>query len=430
MPGDRPDDRRRARRERDRPSAFEDARPQIETTRRLLAERRAQARRDEAGRSGRVGDRGGGGGRRPRAPRRGRGPDDPGRKEVFRRRRIAAAVAAGVVLVGLWLLVSLFQPFKGEGQGEVGVTVPSGSGIGEIGDLLEREGVVSSSLFFELRARLAGSGEELKSGTFTLAEDMSYVAALEALAAAPAPTDVLSVTVPEGRARSEVAPIVDDAGLEGDYQKATKSSNELDVADYGAEDAETLEGFLFPSTYELKRNASAEDLVEKQLETFQQEFEKVDLSAAEEANLTPYDVLIVASMVEREAMIPEERPLVASVIYNRLREGIPLGIDATTRFELDNWTEPLVESDFEADTPYNTRLNTGLPPGPIGSPGRDSMEAAANPEESDFLYYVVKPGTCGEHVFTETDAEFQVAVDEYNAAREAAGFQSPTDCPE
>ncbi|MGI8585814.1 MAG: endolytic transglycosylase MltG, partial [Thermoleophilaceae bacterium] len=121
---------------------------------------------------------------------------------------------------------------------------------------------------------------------------------------------------------------------------------------------------------------------------------------------------------------------VASVIYNRLREGIPLGIDATTRFELDNWTEPLVESDFEADTPYNTRLNTGLPPGPIGSPGRDSMEAAANPEQSDFLYYVVKPGTCGEHVFTETDAEFQVAVDEYNAAREAAGFQSPDDCPQ
>jgi len=303
MPGDRPDDRRRARRERDRPSAFEDARPQIEPTRRLLAERRAQARRDEAGGSGRGGDRGGGGGRRPRAPRRGRGPDDPGRKDVFRRRRIAAVAAAGVVLVGLWLLVSLFQPFKGEGQGEVGVTVPSGSGIGEIGDLLEREGVISSSLFFELRARLAGSGEELKSGTFTLAEDMSYVAALEALAAAPAPTDVLSVTVPEGRARSEIAPIVDDAGLEGDYQKATKSSNELDVADYGAEDAETLEGFLFPSTYELKRNASAEDLVEKQLETFQQEFEKVDLSAAEEANLTAYDVLIIASMVEREAMI-------------------------------------------------------------------------------------------------------------------------------
>jgi uncharacterized YceG family protein len=121
---------------------------------------------------------------------------------------------------------------------------------------------------------------------------------------------------------------------------------------------------------------------------------------------------------------------VASVIYNRLSDGIPLGIDATIRFATDNWTEPLTQSELAIDSPYNTRLNAGLPPGPIGNPGLDSIEAAANPDETDFLYYVVKPGTCGEHVFTETDAEFQAAVDEYNSERAAAGGQSPTDCPE
>jgi uncharacterized YceG family protein len=273
-------------------------------------------------------------------------------------------------------------------------------------------------------------GEELKSGTFTLAEDMSYASALNALGNAPAPTDVTNITIPEGRARSEVAPIVEDAGLEGDYEQASKSSPTLDPADYGAEGAESLEGFLFPSTYELKRSDTAEDLVETQLETFQEEFEKVDMSEAEKANLTPYDVLIIASMVEREAMIPEERPIVASVIHNRLRDGIPLGIDATTRFELDNWTEPLTDADFAVDSPYNTRLNAGLPPGPIGSPGLDSLEAAANPDDTDYLYYVVKPGTCGEHVFTETSEEFDAAVAEYDAARAEAGYQSPVDCPE
>jgi uncharacterized YceG family protein len=140
-------------------------------------------------------------------------------------------------------------------------------------------------------------------------------------------------------------------------------------------------------------------------------------------------VLTIASMVEREAQVPEERPLIAGVIYNRLREDIPLGIDATTRYALDNWTQPLVESDFDPASPYNTRTNPGLPPTPIGNPGLDSIEAAANPEETDFLYFVVKPGTCGEHEFNETLEEHEAAVAEYEQARAAAGYRSPTDCP-
>ena len=339
-------------------------------------------------------------------------------------------MAGGVLLVGLWLLVSIFQPFKGEGEGQVQVTIPNGSGIAEIGDLLEEEGVVSSGFFFELRARLAGAGEDLKAGNYDLREGMSYSAALDALAAGTGPARVVNVTVPEGRARSEVAPIVEDAGLEGDYEQATESSRQLDPADYGAEGAESLEGFLFPATYELKPNDGVDDLVDKQLQTFEKAFRKVDMREAESANLTEYDVLTIASMVERETLVPKERPIVASVIYNRLSQGEPLGIDATTRFELDNWTEPLTESELAADTPYNTRLNAGLPPGPIGSPGLDSIEAAANPDDTDFLFYVVEPGTCGEHTFTETSEEFDAAVAEYNTARDAEGGQSPTDCPE
>lgn len=420
MPGGRPGGRR-AVTGGARPSALEGTRPSIERTRRTLAERRAQ--------NGRDGSRGNAGG--PRRP--GRGPGGSGglgSGETFQRRRIAALAVAAALLVGLWLLASIFQPFKGEGEGSVEVTIPSGAGIGEIGDVLEGEGVISSGFFFELRARFAGAGEDLKAGTYELREDMSYSAALDALAEGTGPARVLNVTVPEGRARSEVAPIVEDAGLEGDYERATSQSRALDPEEYGAEDAESLEGFLFPATYELRPNDDADDLVQKQLETFQEEFDRVNLREAEQANLTPYDVLIIASMVERETLVPRERPLVASVIWNRLQQGEPLGIDATTRYELDNWTEPLTESELAADTPYNTRLNAGLPPGPIGSPGLSSIRAAANPEDTDFLFYVVEPGTCGEHVFTETSEEFEAAVAEYNAEREARGGQSPTDCPE
>ena len=135
-------------------------------------------------------------------------------------------------------------------------------------------------------------------------------------------------------------------------------------------------------------------------------------------------------MVEEEAQLDEERPLIAAVIYNRLREGIPLGIDATIRFATGNFEAPLTESELAVDSPYNTRLNAGLPPGPISSPGLSSIEAAAQPARVDYLYYVVEPGTCGKHAFSSSDAEFQEDVARYNEAREAAGGESPDTCEE
>jgi UPF0755 protein len=133
-------------------------------------------------------------------------------------------------------------------------------------------------------------------------------------------------------------------------------------------------------------------------------------------------------MVEREAQVARERPLVASVVYNRLRQGIPLGIDATIRYALGQWNRPLRQSELATSSPYNTREIPGLPPGPIGNPGLASIKAAARPARTNYLFYVVKPGTCGEHSFSSTDAEFQEDVARYNAARARRGGKSPTDC--
>jgi UPF0755 protein len=209
---------------------------------------------------------------------------------------------------------------------------------------------------------------------------------------------------------------------------ATRRSPALNPRQYRAENARNLEGFLFPATYELKKGRPMSALVEQQLNAFRQRFERVDLGYARSKNLTPYDVLIIASLVEREAALAKERPLIASVIYNRLKEGMPLGIDATVRFVTGNWTEPLKQSELANPSPYNTRQNPGLPPGPIGSPGIDSIRAAARPARSDYLFYVVKPGTCGEHSFSATDAEFQRDVARYDQERAERGGRSPTDC--
>ena len=348
-----------------------------------------------------------------------------GRRRTFFRIAIGAALLFATLAV--WFLVSLFQPFKGDGEGEVRVQIPTGATVTQIGDILEENDVISSALFFRTRVTLGGDRGDLKPGSYKLKHDMSYSAAIDALSEGP-PKDVVTVTIPEGRSRAEIAPIAKGAGLDGSYEDASVRSQAIDLSEYKAGSAENLEGFLFPATYELKSSATADDLVAKQLDAFKENFDGVDMRYAKDKNLTPYDVLIIASMVEREASVDRDRPLIASVIYNRLKAGIPLGIDATIRFATGNWTEPLKMSELALDSPYNTRTNAGLPPGPIGNPGLESMEAAAHPAKTDYLFFVVKPCGEGEHVFAETDAEFQQYVDQYDAERARQGGQSPTEC--
>lgn len=242
------------------------------------------------------------------------------------------------------------------------------------------------------------------------------------------PARTTTLTIPEGYTRAQIADLAQDAGLRGNYMKETRIPPKAFRAEKkGAPADASLEGFLFPSTYELERKASVNDLIDQQLTAFNTNIAQVNLRKAERANLTEYDIAIIASMIEREVMVPEERPVVAAVIYNRLREGIPLGIDATLRYHLDNFDEPLTESDLATDSPFNTRIVQGLPPTPIANPGLASLEAAANPTNDDYLYYVVKPNTCGEHFFTSDYDEFLAASEEYNSAREAEG-KAPTDC--
>jgi uncharacterized YceG family protein len=324
-----------------------------------------------------------------------------------------------------WFANALFQPFAGDGEGAVRVTVPQGATLGDIADLLEREGVVESASFFELRARLSGRSGELKPGPYELRQDMSYAAVLDRLEEG-VPPNVVLVTVPEGRSRAEVAPLVKK--LDGNYIKATRRNPALRPRDYKAPAGASLEGFLFPATYELKKGQRVRRLVRRQLEAFKENFGKVDLSYARSRNLTPYDVLIIASLVEREAGVAKERPLIASVIYNRLKDDIRLDIDATTRFAVGNWHSPLKVSELQDPSPYNTRVHSGLPPGPIGSPGLDSIRAAARPAKTAYLFYVAIICGNGRSRFAETDAEFQRYVAEYNAERERRGGKAPTNC--
>jgi uncharacterized YceG family protein len=176
-----------------------------------------------------------------------------------------------------------------------------------------------------------------------------------------------------------------------------------------------LEGFLFPSTYFFDRKTTSAALVRAQLAAFQNNFGNVDLAYARSKNLTPYDVLKIASMIEREAVVPSERKLIAAVIYNRLHAHMPLGIDATIRYGLNvPGTKPLLQSELDSNNPYNTRKLPGLPPTPIANPGLASIQAAAHPAHVDYLYFVRKPDKV-HHFFTASEAAF-------NAYAKAHGY--------
>jgi UPF0755 protein len=234
----------------------------------------------------------------------------------------------------------------------------------------------------------------------------------------PEPLQVLRVIFPEGFTRQEMAErvgAVREIAIEKRNVTPRLTQNGYLAASEAAQPpaafrkgwgGESLEGFLFPATYEFTKLTTSERLVRDQLELFRRQWAKVKMRHARSKNLTPYDVLKIASMIEKETVAPEERRLVAAVIYNRLRNRMPLGIDATIRYGRDvPGTEPLKRSDIETDHPYNSRKRLGLPPTPISNPGLASLRAAASPARVDYLYFVRKPDKV-HHFFTASETEF------------------------
>ena len=345
------------------------------------------------------------------------------------RGRIASLVAILLAAALIWFLVQLFQPFAGSGHGAVTVDIPAHSSSGQVGDLLQKNGVISSSFFFELRATLAGERSDLRPGRYHLKLGMSYGDVLAILTKVPKPAKVTNLTITEGRTRHQIDVLLRSQGMRGSYLAATRRSRLLNPARYGApRRTPSLEGFLFPSTYQVRDPIKISALVADQLRTFRQRYRAVNLRYARSKHLTPYDVLIIASMVEAESATAHDRPLVASVIYNRLAAGMPLQIDATTRYATGNYTKPLTVSQLNSPSPYNTRIHKGLPPTPIDNPGMASIQAAAHPAATRFLYFVVKPCGNGEQAFTSSYQHFLALQQQYQAARAKRGGRSPSHC--
>lgn len=238
------------------------------------------------------------------------------------------------------------------------------------------------------------------------------------------PVEPLKIVFPEGFTWREMAARVDAVRIiaveergvtpmisSEDYVELAKTEA-LIPANFleNGEKPKHVEGFLFPATYDFVEQTTTTELVRQQIEQFELAWEQLDLAIPEQRGLTPYDVLIIASMVEEEVADAKERKLVAGVIYNRLQKDMPLGIDSTVRYGLRIPPDKAIrQSQLESDSPYNTRRTAGLPPTPISNPGLASMQAAARPARNDFLYYV-RTKDCKTHFFAKTKAEFDAFI--------------------
>lgn len=342
--------------------------------------------------------------------------EPPVRERRFARWLIALAVLALLLLValagvGLWVRGQI-DPAGPPGE-EIAFEIPNGATTSAIADQLAEEGVVSSGEVFRWYLRFQGGGP-FEAGQYRLRLNSAMGDVVTALEGGPALPPAENLTVPESLWVEEVAARVDELeNLDGArFLELVNSGTVRSI--FQPDGITTMEGLLYPETYRIEEREDEEAVLRRMVETFDQVASEIGLQdAPARVGYSPYEVIIVASLIEAEAKVDEDRAKIARVVYNRLEQGIPLGIDATFYYALglERKGTGLRQSDLEIDSPFNTRDNVGLIPHPIAMPRRASLEAAMNPEPGSWLYYVLADAE-GHHFFTDDYDEFLNAKNE------------------
>jgi UPF0755 protein len=322
---------------------------------------------------------------------------------------------AGLV-VGLVMASRYYEGCKRAADGagrDVTFTVDDGATAEQVVDRLATERVIPCGGFVgNLLLRGTGKADRIRTGEYDLTTGLSLERAITILTTPPPDVPTVEVVIPEGYRLTQIAAEVEaDLGIPARRFLAEVQSGRYALPPYLPEDVETPEGFLFPKSYEfVEEGLSARVVAGRMLEQFEREAASMPFDRTGDLGVTPYELVIIASMIEEEARVAKDRPLIAGVIYNRLRLGMALGIDATLLYDDPTPDGELSSADLESDTPYNTRIHVGLPPTPIASPGVAAPRAALLPADTDFLYYVLC-GADGHHRFALTNQEHVRNVD-------------------
>lgn len=312
-----------------------------------------------------------------------------------------------VLVAGLfWYLVCLFVP-PGNGSLQCDISFPQGSGIRKLAGDLKKAGVIRSSWHFVLMTRLRGEAQRLKAGEYRITDAMTPDMILSKIVAGD--VDYRKFTLPEGYSVYQAAELLEQKGFFKRDVFLEKCRDRAVLARLGLNEA-SAEGYLYPATYNLSHGGNEEQLLEQMIGQFNKTYAGITGKGGER-NLSRHEIITLASIIEKEAVSPEEKPIISSVFHNRMRIGMPLQSDPTAVYGVRAFTGKVSKADILRPSPYNTYLNKGLPPGPIGNPGKDAVQAALNPAKTGFLYFVARQD--GTHHFSRTLAEHNQAVVRY-----------------
>lgn len=350
----------------------------------------------------------------------------PRRTEKKKKRRLSSGFKLFlIILIAIGIAVGCFQFMKSlmitDGStdnytGEtVMVTIPAGASTADIASILKENDLISSTMMFRLSSKVNGYDGTYQQGTYDIDTGMTDTQIM-ALLQTGTVQEQNKITIPEGFSVAQIAQRVEEKGICTAEEFMTEANTGIFPHAFLKDIPEReirLEGYLFPDTYFLSDSITAHELISMMLDRFEQMYTQEYQNAVAESGYTLDEIVTIASMIEKEIAVEEERPRAAGVIYNRLAADMTLGIDATVLYAVGKSAGELTQEDLQTDSPYNTRLNKGLPLGPITNPGESSFRAALYPEDNDYLYYVVESAGQSNHVFCVTYEEFLEAKQKY-----------------
>lgn len=310
-------------------------------------------------------------------------------------------------LLLLWYLFCLFIP-PGSGGRVLDVSFPAGSGIRKLAGELKSGGIIRSSWHFLLLTRLRGKAHNLQAGEYRFNDGMLPSEILNKVVSGD--VDYRKFSLPEGYSIYQAAELLEQKGYFKRDAFLEKCRDSALLARLGIA-GQSAEGYLYPATYNLQRGGNEEQLISQMAGQFEKKYATLSSTVPAAAGLSKHDVVVLASIIEKEAVSQEEKPLIASVFHNRLRIGMPLQSDPTSVYGVRTFSGKVTKTDIKRPSPYNTYLNRGLPPGPIGNPGSEALQAALSPAQTGYLYFVARRD--GTHHFSRTLDEHNRAVRRY-----------------
>lgn len=332
--------------------------------------------------------------------------------KVKKRSLVAIVIVVFFIISAAIYYESLFKPVDNNST-EKEVIIPQGASTLEIAKILRNKDLIKSEWFFIFRSKFYDDGVQMKAGKYLLSSNMTTDEIIEKLKEGKVVLDTVKFTIPEGFTVSEIADRLQQMGIvkKSDFMNEAQNGvfNYEFLKDIPKDRPDRLEGYLFPDTYIIKKGTSAHDIINLMLSRFDEIYKSYIKGKETNVGMTTDKIVIIASMIEKEAKIDKDRPLIAGVIYNRLNKNMKLQIDATVEYALGEHKDKLSLDDLKVNSPYNTYLHYGLPIGPISNPGLKSIEAAINPAKHDYYYYVAQND--GSHIFSRT------YIDQLNAEK-------------